>query len=266
MDTPVYHLDGVVHARTERENFDGPLDLILSLLSKNKMEIQEIQISLILDQYLRWMNQRQELDLEVASEFVAMAAHLVYIKTRMLLSIQDEEAVSEMEELIASLEERRRGEEYSKICRSVVVLNARYAVGRNYLSKPPEPILSDHTYQYCHQPDDLRKALQGVFQRSAEKAMPSAKAFEGIVGREPYPVTEKAREVLTELLRSGVAKFRELFRHDKSRSEIVATFLAVLELCRRKRIYLVGGDRDCTVTRIDESVGKNQETEGTEFG
>ena len=119
MDTPVYHLDGVVHAKSQRENFDGPLDLILSLLSKNKMEIEEIQISLILDQYLEWMNQRQELDLEVASEFVAMAAHLVYIKTRMLLSVQDEEAVSEMEALIASLEERRRSENYAKIRQAV---------------------------------------------------------------------------------------------------------------------------------------------------
>ena len=59
LDTPVYHLDGVVHAKSERENFDGPLDLILNLLSKNKMEIEEIQISLILDQYLEWMNQQQ---------------------------------------------------------------------------------------------------------------------------------------------------------------------------------------------------------------
>ena len=123
MDTPVYHLDGVVHAKSERENLDGPLDLILNLLSKNKMEIEEIQISLILDQYLEWMNQQQELNLEVASEFVAMAAHLVYIKTRMLLSIQDEEAASEMEELIASLEARRRSENYGKICQVTTLLS-----------------------------------------------------------------------------------------------------------------------------------------------
>ena len=85
------------------EDFNGPLDLILHLLSKNRMEIKDIQISLILDQYLEWMDQRKRLDLEVASEFVTMAAHLVFIKTRMLLSIHDEEAISEMEQLIASL-------------------------------------------------------------------------------------------------------------------------------------------------------------------
>ena len=79
------------------EDFEGPLDLILHLLSKNKMEIKDIQISVILEQYMEWMDTRKELDLEVASEFVTMASHLVYIKSRMLLSINDEEALSEME-------------------------------------------------------------------------------------------------------------------------------------------------------------------------
>ena len=101
MDGPIYHLERVVKVKTEDlEDFVGPLDLILHLLNKNKMEIKDIQISLILDQYLEWMDQRKRLDLEVASEFVTMAAHLVFIKTRMLLSIHDEEAISEMEQLM----------------------------------------------------------------------------------------------------------------------------------------------------------------------
>ena len=109
MEAPIYHLDKVVKARQEdMEDFDGPLDLILHLLSKNKIEIRDIQISELLDQYLAWMAQREELNLEVASEFVTMAAHLVYIKTRMLLSIDDEVAMSEMEELMAALREDQR--------------------------------------------------------------------------------------------------------------------------------------------------------------
>ena len=116
MDSPVFKLEKVVHSRTEElQDFEGPLDLILFLLGKNKMEIQDISISLICDQYLAWLDRRQQLDLEVASEFAAMASHLVYLKTRMLLSIEDEEAKSEMEALIQSLEERRRGESYAYI-------------------------------------------------------------------------------------------------------------------------------------------------------
>ena len=116
MDGPVYHLEGVVKAKEAgMEDFVGPLDLILHLLAKNKMEIQDIQLSLILDQYLAWMDRRRELDLEVASEFVAMASHLVYIKTRMLLSIHDEEALSELEQLIATLQAHQRQEDYFRL-------------------------------------------------------------------------------------------------------------------------------------------------------
>ena len=94
MDNPVFKLEGVVHERSAEtlQDFEGPLDLILFLLSKNKIEIQDIPIALILDQYLAYLEKRQQMDLEVASEFVTMAAHLMYIKTRMLLSIEDEEA------------------------------------------------------------------------------------------------------------------------------------------------------------------------------
>ena len=86
IETPIYHLEKVVKTREDMEDFNGPLDLILHLLSKNKMEIKDIQISLILEQYLAWMDQRKKLDLEVASEFVTMAAQLVFIKTRMPVS------------------------------------------------------------------------------------------------------------------------------------------------------------------------------------
>ena len=132
METPIYHLEGVVKAKEQNmEDFVGPLDLILHLLSKNKMEIQDIQISLILDQYLAWMDRRRELDLEVASEFVTMAAQLVYIKTRMLLSIHDEEAMSEMEQLIATLEAHQRNENYLKIKEVVPQLDQQ--IGRAHV-------------------------------------------------------------------------------------------------------------------------------------
>ena len=83
MDNPVFKLEGVVHERSAEalQDFEGPLDLILFLLSKNKIEIQDIPIALILDQYLAYLEQRKQLDLEVASEFVQMAAHLLYIKS-----------------------------------------------------------------------------------------------------------------------------------------------------------------------------------------
>ena len=79
MDEPRYHLGSVVHAKGETlEDFDGPLDVILLLLSKNKIEIQDIQISAILEQYLAYLDEMKRMDMEIASEFIAMASYLVY--------------------------------------------------------------------------------------------------------------------------------------------------------------------------------------------
>ena len=252
MEAPIYHLEGVVKARAEEElgDFTGPLDLILHLLSKNRMEIKDIQIAVILDQYMAWMNQRKRLDLEVASDFVSMAAQLVFIKSRMLLSIHDEEALSEMEQLIASLEEHQRNENYLKIKEITPLLDRRYSYGRDFITKVPETIQPDRTYRYVHDREDLKKAILSVLSRADHQLPPPVAAFQGIVGREPYPVSEKAGEIIRRLLRTGVTRFRALFQGNRSRSEVVATFLAVLELCKARRLRLAGTETDCTVTSI----------------
>lgn len=249
MEAPIYHLEGVVKAKEENmEDFVGPLDLILHLLSKNKLEIKDIQISLILDQYMEWMNQRRELDLEVASDFVTMASHLVYIKTRMLLSINDEEAMSEMEQLIATLEAHQRNENYLKVKAVVPALDSRYQIGRDYLTKVPEAVQPDKIYRYVHDRKDLLHAMTAVLSRLDNKLPPPVSAFQGIVGREPYPVADKAGEIIKRLITFGVTRFRALFKGSRSRSEVVATFLAVLELCKARRLLLAGTESDCTVT------------------
>ena len=254
MDGPIYHLEKVVKARSEeREDFNGPLDLILHLLSKNKMEIKDIHISLILEQYLAWMDRRRELDLDVASEFVTMAAQLVFIKTRMLLSIRDEEALSEMEQLIASLEEHQRRESLVRVRAVLPVLEGRFTVGRDYLVKTPEP-LPARSYAYSHHPEELRRAVLAVLTRGEGRLPPPMAAFEGIVGREPYPVADKADQVLRRLAAEGVVRFRALFRGSRSRSEVVATFLAVLELCKARRVFLAGDQSECTVTAVEGEV------------
>ena len=257
METPIYHLDKVIRTRQEdMEDFDGPLDLILHLLSKNKIEIRDIQISLLLDQYLEWMERREELNLEIASEFVTMAAHLVYIKTRMLLSIDDEEAASEMELLKAALEQHQQHESYLKIKAVTEPLGRRYEYGRDYLTKQPEPIRASRAYEYEHSAGDLLQAMSSALERVNNRMPPPARAFEGIVGREPYPVADKARAILDRLVQFGVTRFRAMFRGNRSRSEIVATFLAILELCRANRIHLAGTEEDCTVTSTGEDAGE----------
>ena len=250
MDDPIFKLEKVVQTRGDEplEDFEGPLDLILYLLSKNKIEIQDIPIALILDQYQEYLEQHKQMDLEVASEFVAMAAHLMYIKTRMLLNLEDEEAQSEMDALIKSLEERQRGDIYAR----VKVLTARLApmseFGRDILTRPPEVMERGKIYEYDQQPGDLIIAMQEVSDRRGQlDAQPDLKPFDEIVRREPYSVETKAQEIFRRLKTGGITRFLLLFRGSRSRSEIVATFMAVLELCRSRIIRLASGVNDCTV-------------------
>ena len=253
MENPVFKLEKVVRSRSEEmQDFEGPLDLILYLLGKNKMEIQDISISLICDQYLQWLSQRQQMDLEVASEFVTMASHLVYIKTRMLLAIEDEEAQSEMDALIQSLEERRRNENYTKIKAMAQRLAPMGEFGRNILTRDPEPVERGKVYLYSQEPGDLILAMAEIRSRAERVLPPPRTAFQDIVRHEPYPVESKAREIIQRLKLHGITSFRMLFRGNRSRSEVVATFLAVLELCRACIIHLAGSETDCTVRQERE--------------
>ena len=254
-------MDGVVHTKAALpEDFDGPLDVILLLLSKNKIEIQDVSIASILEQYLAYLDEMQRMDMEIASEFIAMASHLMLIKTKMLLSAaEQEEALSEMELLIRSLEERQRKDAYEQIKSASQFLESRNEIGLNLFTKGPEPYERDRSYRYQHDAEDLMQAFLSIADRAQRQLPPPTASFVGIVGKEPYPVTKKSAELLKKLLMRGVSRFRQLFRGNKSRSEIVATFLAVLELLRLHSVEL--GDE-----AEDPSVKFIKIPEGTEEG
>ena len=170
-----------------------------------------------------------------------------------------------MEQLIATLEAHQRNENYLKIKAVVPQMNVRFMNGRDLICKQPEPIQEDKTYRYVHKKEDLFKAMNDVLNRSDRKLPPPVAAFQGIVGREVYPVAEKAGEILRRLIDRGMTGFRALFRNNRSRSEVVATFLAVLELCKANRILLSGDQNDCTVTYTSTQNSETQEvTDGTE--
>ena len=142
MGEPKYRLEGIVHARNDvMEDFEGPLDVIFLLLSKNKIEIQDVSITAILEQYLAYLDEMKRLDMEIASEFITMASHLMLIKTKMLLSAAEAaEAESELDLLRQSLIERQRKEAMDQIRIAITVLEPRNDVGRCMFVKDPEPL------------------------------------------------------------------------------------------------------------------------------
>lgn len=240
MAEPQYKLEGIVHTKTEtREDFEGPLDVIFLLLSKNKIEIQDVSITAILEQYLAYLDEMKQLDMQIASEFITMASHLMLIKTKMLLSAAEQaEAESELDQLRQSLLERRRREAMEQIRQAIVQLEPRNEIGRCIFTKEPEPLPKEKTYRYQHSTADLLRALDLIAERNQRQLPPPTANFKGIVAKEPYPVNRKAGEVLRQLVLRGVERLKTLFRGNKSRSEIVATFLAILELCKTNSVVL----------------------------
>lgn len=260
MAQPQYRLEGIVHTRSETlEDFEGPLDVIFLLLSKNKIEIQDVSITAILEQYLAYLEEMKRLDMEIASEFITMASHLMLIKTKMLLSAAEQaEAESELDLLRQSLVERRRKEAMEQIRLAVTELEPRNEIGRCLFVKDPEPLRRDQTYRYQHDVRDLLRALDAITERNERQLPPPTTNFMGIVGKEPYPIGRKTGEVLRQLVLRGMERLKNLFKGNKSRSEVVATFLAILDLCKTNTVVLeddINGENP-TVRLLDIDKGK----------
>ena len=261
MGQPQYRLEGIVHTRSEQmEDFEGPLDVIFLLLSKNKIEIQDVSITAILEQYLAYLDEMKRLDMEIASEFITMASHLMLIKTKMLLSAAEQaEAETELDLLRQSLIERQRKDAIEQIRIAVGFLEPRNEIGRCLFTKEPEPLRRDQTYRYQHDPADLLRALDNISERNQRQLPPPTVNFQGIVGKERYPVTRKAGEIMRQLLLRGMEKMRNLFKGNKTRSEIVATFISVLELCKSGSVHLEGDEDNPSIHLIDESKAQVEE-------
>jgi segregation and condensation protein A len=179
----------------------------------------------------------KRLDMEIASEFITMASHLMLIKTKMLLSAAEAaEAQSELDQLRQSLIERQRREAMEQIRMAITVLEPMNDVGRCVFVKEPEPLKRDNTYRYKHTTTDLLRVLDEIAERSQRRLPPPTVNFKGIVGKEPYPVSRKAGELIRTLVLRGIERLKNLFKGNKTRSEVVATFLALLDLCKNNAV------------------------------
>jgi segregation and condensation protein A len=247
------------------EDFEGPLDVIFLLLSKNKIEIQDVSISAILEQYLAYLDEMKRLDMEIASEFITMASHLMLIKTKMLLSAAEQaEAESELDLLRSQLIERQRKEAIEAVRTAITWLEPRNEIGRCIFVKEPEPLKRDKIYRYQHCTADLLRALDNISERNQRRLPPPTVNFKGIVGKEPYPVTRKTGELLRHLVLRGFEKLKNLFKGNRSRSEIVATFISILDMCKNNTVTLEDDVKGENPTiRLIQQPGKEESSHGT---
>lgn len=214
--------------------FEGPLDLLLHLISKNKVSIYDIPIASITEQYFEALALMREMDLEVSSEFCVMAAQLLYIKSKMLLPKQeDEEEEDPRAELAARLLE------YQKCKQAAEKLKEREFYYKYMFFKAPdevEPLSAPPPDSYPL--EKLMEAFYDVVERTRRREPPPKKTFDGIVKRKVVSVRDKASGIIGLIQNKRRVTFRALFAKDETKPELVATFLALLELVRQSRIFL----------------------------
>ena len=235
-------------AQFKLDMFEGPLDLLLHLISKHKLNIHDIQISLLLEQYLEYMHQLEHEDLEDAAEFLEMAARLIYIKTVSLLP-HDEEA----QELKKELEGRLI--EYSQ-CKYLAGILAKGYVGGEIFVRKPEPIPVDKTYTREHDAIILLEAYLGLSEKARNEKPINAKIFQPIVSHRVVSLGTKIVYILKRLYTEGVCDLSHIYDGMESKSERVATFLAILELTKSGRIVL--NDDNTQISFSDRTISRKK--------
>jgi Uncharacterized conserved protein len=211
--------------------FDAPLDLILHLISRHKLNIADIDISSLLEQYMETIRSWQQQDMEVASAFLEMASRLVYMKTASLLPRHKEESELLRRNFAGELMEYRACKEAAGILRE----SNQQA---DSFGRPATRIETDPLYTYTHPATDLFAALCDAMGKGARRRPPDTAQFETIMERPVVSVTERIFSVLRQLRKDRLVQLDKLFAASPSRSGMVATFLAVLELIKAGRIEM----------------------------
>ena len=226
------------------EEFEGPLDLLLHLIARNKLNIYDIKISLLVEQYLEQIKLMQENEMDMASEFIEMASRLIYIKTVSLLPKHEE---------VEQLKRELTGEllEY-QVCKQVAQTFANMTGGFDTFIRQPEPVEADKTYELVHDSVDIYNAYINSIGRMDRRIAVPTKAFTKIVAKKIHSVSSKIIFVMRNLWGKGKKRISALYKQSKDRSELVATFLAILELAKANRVKISGDSDDTEIELIKE--------------
>lgn len=215
------------------DNFEGPLDLLVYLIDKNKMNIYDIKISDITDQYIEYLREQEKLNLEIASEFLVMASTLILLKSKGLLPKEvDDEAELTEEELLQRIIEYKKYKEISKLFKT------RLEEGSGRVYKFQEKIeLPKQKLEQTFTMEDIVNRYKDLIERNENKKNENAANINKIAIHETFSVSDKVKEIFKELVKRPKFVFGKLFSlKEKPKAEVVTAFSGVLELSRRNRI------------------------------
>ncbi len=214
-------------------NFEGPLDLLCYLIDKNKMDIYKVSISDIADQYIAYLQKQEELNLEIASEFLVMASTLILIKSKGLLpkAVDDEAEITE-EELLRRIIEYKKYKEISKVFKErIQTFSKRIYKLPDKIELPKQEITKEF------QQSDIVERYRLLVERNENKKNENKENIEKIAVSDTYSVSDKVKDIFRELVRKPKFVFNKLFSlKEKPKAEVVTAFSGVLELSRRNKI------------------------------
>ncbi len=215
------------------ENFEGPLDLLCHLIDKNKMDIYDIKLSEITDQYIAYISQMEEINLEVTSEFLIMASTLLYIKSKNLLptEVEDERELTE-EELLQRIIEYKKYKEISKKIREFYEQNSKRCFKLQENIELPKQKLERE-----YKKETIIELYTKIVESNKNRLNQNAKNIEKIAITDTYTVGSKVKEMFRELLRKPKFIFNKLYKVSESnKNEVVTAFTGLLELSRRSKV------------------------------
>lgn len=215
------------------ENFEGPLDLLCHLIDKNKMDIYDIKISQITDQYMEYLNQMEKMNLEIASEFIVMASTLLYIKSKGLLpSVKEEEKELTEEELLQRIVNYKKYKEITKTLRqNYEEFSKRLYKFQDIIELPKQKLEKHYT------PDLIPEVYANLVERNKEKVNQNAINIQKIAITDTYTVASKVKEIFKELIKKPKFVFNKMYKISKcNKQEVVTAFTGLLELSRRSKV------------------------------
>lgn len=215
------------------ENFEGPLDLLCHLIDKNKMDIYDIDLSEITEQYIDYIKQMEQLNLEITSEFLVMSSTLLYLKSKHLLpKVQEEEEEITEEELIRRIIEYKQYKEITKkLKENFLQYSKRFYKSAEEIELPKQKIEKEYDNRI------IPEIYKGILQKNAEKINENASNIEKIAITETYSVGDTVKQMYRALVKFKKFSFNKLFslkKHDKK--EVVTAFSGLLEMSRRSKV------------------------------
>ena len=225
------------------EGFEGPLDLLLQLIARNKLNIYDIPLLELIDQYLEQIRLLEEDQMEIGSDFLEMASRLLYIKTVSLLPKHDD---------VVKLKEELTGEllEYL-VCQQMAKKLSLMQNGFNKFVRQPSEYDFEKTYELVHEKDVMYSAYLSAVGRGKRRMPVNDAPFRKIVAKKIVAVSTEIVFVIRNLFKGGKKSLTSLYKTANSRSELVATFLAVLELCKANRVKVEGEGEEMEITLIE---------------